>query len=76
MLILTIVSYRKYIKYAIYQLIIVLFSMLPIIFIEENIVRNPILSIIATSISVFNFIVCIILCTKDIKEAIIRKFHM
>ena len=76
MLILTIVSYRKYIKYAIYQLIIVLFSMLPVIFIEENIVRNPILSIIATSISVFNFIVCIILCTKDIKEAIIRKFHM
>ena len=50
--------------------------MLPIIFIEENIVRNPILSMIATSISVFNFIVCIILCTKDIKEAIIRKFHM
>lgn len=76
MLILTIVSHRKYIKYAIYQLIIVLFSMLPVIFIEENIVRNPILSIIATSISVFNFIVCIILCTKDIKEAIIRKFHM
>ena len=76
MLILTIVSYRKYIKYAIYQLIIVLFSMLPVIFIGENIVRNPILSIIATSISVFNFIVCIILCTKDIKEAIIRKFHM
>ena len=76
MLILTIVSYKKYIKYAIYQLIIVLFSMLPVIFIGENIVRNPVLSIIATSISILNFIVCIVLCTKDIKEAIIRKFHM
>lgn len=76
MLILTIVSYKKYIKYAIYQLLIVLFSMLPILFIEENMVNNIALSIIATSISILNFILCLILCAKDVKEAIIRKFHM
>ena len=40
MLILTIVSYKKYIKYAIYQLVIVLFSMLPVVFIEEKMVDN------------------------------------
>ena len=76
MLVLTIVSYKKYIKYAIYQLIIVLFSMLPIIFIEENMVNNIVLSIIASSISILNFILCLILCAKDLKEAVIRKFHM
>ena len=76
MLVLTIVSYKKYIKYAIYQLIIVLFSMLPILFIEENMVNNIVLSIIASSISILNFILCLILFAKDIKEAVIRKFHM
>ena len=76
MLVLTIVSYKKYIKYAIYQLIIVLFSMLPILFIEENMVNNIVLSIIASSISILNFILCLILCAKDIKEAVSRKFHM
>ena len=76
MLVLTIVSYKKYIKYAIYQLGIVLFSMLPVLFIEENMVNNIVLSIIASSISILNFILCLILCAKDVKEAVIRKFHM
>lgn len=76
MLVLTIVGYKKYIKYAIYQLVIVLFSMLPVLFIQEKIVNNITLSIIASSISILNFILCLILCAKDIKEAVIRKFHM
>lgn len=75
MLVLTIVSHKKYIKYAIYQLVIVLFSMLPVVFIEENMVNNPVLSIIASCISVVNFILCIIFCARDVKEAIVRKFH-
>ena len=37
MFILTIVSYKKYIRYAIYQLIICVFSMLPVLFIAKNI---------------------------------------
>ena len=76
MLVLTIVSYNKYIKYAIYQLIIVVFSMLPVVFMAEHIVQNKPLSIIATSISILNFILSLILCARDVKEAIIRKFHM
>lgn len=76
MLVLTIVGYKKYIKYAIYQLVIVLFSMLPVLFIQEKIVNNITLSIISSSISILNFILCLILCAKDIKEAVIRKFHM
>ena len=76
MLVLTIVSHKKYIKYGIYQLIIVLFSMLPVIFVTEHIVQNKTLSIVASGISVFNFILCLALCAKDVKEVIVRKFHM
>ncbi len=76
MLILTIVSYKKYIKYAIYQLVIVLFSMLPVVLIEEKMINNPVLSIIASSISILNFVLCLILCARDVKEAIVRKFHL
>ena len=76
MLVLTIVSYKKYIKYAICQLIICAFSMLPIFFITEHMVNDKTLSIIATFISIFNFLLTICLSTKDVKEAIIRNFHI
>ena len=76
MLILTIISHKKYIKYAIYQLIIVIFSMLPVILISEHLIENKILSMIASGICFINFILCLVLCTKDIKEAVIRKFHI
>ena len=76
MLILTMVSYKKFIKYAIYQLMIVLFSMLPVLLITENMVQNKTLSMIASGISILNLIISLILCTRDVKEAVIRKFHM
>lgn len=76
MLLLTIISHKRYIRYAIYQLIIVLFSMLPIILITERLIRNTTLSIIATSISGLNLLITLILCSKDVKEAIIRNFHI
>lgn len=76
MLILTIVSYKKYIKYAVYQLIIVIFSMIPVILISENIIQNKVLSIVASSISIINLIITLILSAKDVKAVIIRKFHI
>ena len=76
MLILTIVSHKKYIKYAIYQLVIIAISLLPILFVYENWVQEKTLSIIASGISILNFILTLALCSKDIKEVIIRKFHM
>ncbi len=77
MLILTIVTYKRYIKYAIYQIIIILFSMIPIyLMFKENFVNNKILSIIAVSISILNLVISLIICRKDIKEEIIRKFHI
>ena len=76
MLILTIVSHKQFIKYVIYQLMILLFSFLPVIFITENMVQNKILSVIASGISIINLIISLALCTRDVKEVIIRKFHM
>lgn len=76
MLILTIVSHKKYLRYAIYQLFILIFSILPAILIGEKIVTEPIMGIIATGISILNLIITIILSAKDLKEAVIRKFHM
>ena len=76
MLILTIVSHKKYIRYAIYQLIIVLLSMIPVILITEKLVEEPILGIVATGVSILNLIITLVLSARDVKEAIIRKFHL
>ena len=76
MLILTIISHKQFIKYAIYQLMIVLLSSIPFILLTENIIQNRVLSIIATSISIINLIVSLVWCTKDLKEALIRKIHI
>lgn len=73
MLILTIISHKKYIRYAIYQLLIVLISLISTGLILKTI---NVLAIIANVISIVNFIISLILSYKDIKEAIIRKFHM
>ena len=76
MFVLTIVSHRKYIKYAIYQLIICLCSLIPIYFIYENLVNNFVLCYIAVGVSAVNFVLTIILCARDVRDAIVRKFHL
>lgn len=76
MLILTIVSHKKYVKYAIYQLVIVLLSMVPVFLMSENIIKEKTLSIIASVISTLNLIITLTFCARDVKEAVIRKFHM
>lgn len=73
MLILTMVSYKKYIRYAVYQLVIVLITLISILLI----IKNPnVLGVIAIAISIINLIISLILSYKDIKDEIIRKFHM
>ena len=76
MFVLTIVSHRKYVRYAIYQLIICIYSMIPIYFIQKELIDNYILSYIAIGISIANFILTIVLSARDVKEAVVRKFHM
>lgn len=76
MFVLTIISYKKYIKYAIYQLVIVLLSILPFIIMSMKNIELSILGIVAIGVSILNFIVTICLCYKDIKEAVLMKVHM
>ena len=76
MLVLTLVSHKKYMRYAIYQLVICVWSLIPIYFIQDKIIHNVVLSYIAIGISALNFILTIVLSAKDVKDEIIRKFHM
>lgn len=76
MLILTIVTRKNYIKYAIYQLMIVLITLLSMWLILEQIIKLRILSNITIIISVINLLFSLILCFKDVKEALVRKLHM
>lgn len=75
MFILTIISHRRYVRYAMYQLTMFFISLLPLYFILQNVAHLKVLSIIACSISMINFIVTMMLCFKEVKEAIVRKFH-
>lgn len=76
MLVLTIVSYKKYIRYALYQLIICACSFIPLFLIYEGIVQYKILSLIASGISLLNLILTLCLCARDVKEEVVRKFHI
>lgn len=76
MLILSIASYNNYIRYAFIQLLIALASAVPIFLVYEQLVNDKTLSIVATSISGVNLLFNLIFHSKDIKEQIIRKFHM
>ena len=76
--VLTIVSIHRYYKYAIYQLIIFLLSLIPLIIdlFSDNIITMPIFTIISSSIAVFTFIFSLILCGKSIIEELDRRLHM
>ena len=76
MFVLTIVSYKKYIKYAIYNIVILALSILPMILMKENVIQSKILSIIAVGISGINLILTLTLSAKDVKDAIVMKFLM
>ena len=76
MLILTAISYEKYIKYAIYQLAVVALSLTPLWLIMGQIIELKMLNRIAIEVSILNLIVSLILCARDIKDAIIRKLHL
>lgn len=76
MVVLLLCTYKKYVKYIVYQLIIFIWSMIPLVLILLGIIPINILTIIATPIAVFSLILTIIMCHKDVKEEIIRRFHM
>jgi len=76
MFVLTIITHKNYIKYAIYQLLIVLISLISMLLIWDKVIQLKVLSNIAILVSVINLLISLILCYKDVKEVLIRKFHM
>ncbi len=76
MFIITIISHRHYRKNAISQLIIVLLSLSIIYFIYKGFIQITPLINISIAISVINFLFSLIMCHKDIKEELTRKFNM
>ena len=76
MLILTIVTSDNYIKYAIYQLLIVLITLISILLIWDKIIILKILSYIAITISIISLGFSLMFCYRDFKEAVIRKLHI
>ena len=76
MFIITIINYKHYEKYATSQLIIVLLSLLIIGSVYKGYITANSLINISIIISIFNFVVSLILCHRDFKEEIIRKFNI
>lgn len=76
--ILTLVSVHRYLKYAVYQLIIFVLSMIPLIifFAFPGVIRVPIFMIISSSIALFTFVCSLILCGRSIMEELDRRLHM
>ena len=77
-LVLTIVSVNKYYKYAIYQLIIFILSIIPMVvyIFSKDIITKPIFTIISSIVAVFTFVFSLILCGNSIAEELDRRLHM
>ena len=76
MLVLAIVCHKKYIRYTIYQLIIVSLSMVQILFALNGIIKFSVLNQVSIGISLFNLIISLILGYKEFYKTIVCKFHM
>ena len=55
---------------------LVLASLVPIFLVYEHLVNDKTLSIVASGISGFNLLMSLIFHFKDIKEEVVRKFHI
>lgn len=76
MLVLTIVSRKKYFKYGMYQIILSTISILVIILLLSK-AKYRIISVSITSIiTAITLILSIVLCGKDLKEKLYRIFHI
>ena len=75
MMILTIVSRKRYLKYAIYQMVIFILSMIPCILMLCNLIEYGILIVIATGIATFSLFLTILLCGREMLQESVRRFH-
>lgn len=74
--VLTIVSHKRYFKYAIFELCIFAISMIPIILFFIHITEKWIPATICSGIAIITLINTIFLCGKDLKQELERLFHI
>ena len=75
MFIITIVSHKHFGKFAISQLVIVLLSLSSTYFIYKGLIKASLLINVSILISIINFGFSLIMCHKDYKEELVRKFN-
>jgi len=76
-MILTIIRRKKYIKYAVYQIIIFILSMIPLfILFKYNIQNYNLPTVVSSSIAGTTLLLTLILCGKDLYNDMIRRFHI
>lgn len=74
--ILTIVSRKRYFKYALYQFCIFCISIIPVVLYFTGVTKHFLPMTICSGIALFTFINTIILCGKDLKQELERLFHI
>ena len=76
LMILTIVSRKRYMKYAMYHILTFLFSMIPLILMFMGIIQNKVLTIVSSSIAAFSLLLTIILCGRAMWIETKKRLHM
>lgn len=76
MMILTVITYNKYFKYAIYEVIIFLWSLIPILLVIFKVITILVPTVLSIAISIFTLVTTTLMCGKDLREKLERVFHI
>ena len=76
LMILTIVSRKRYMRYALYHMLTFLFSMIQLILLFCGVLENKVLTIVASGIAGLSLLLTAILCGKAMWEETKKRLHM
>ena len=76
LMILTIISRKRYIRYSVYHMLTFLFSMIPLILLLSGILENKVLTIVSSGIAGLSLLLTIILCGKAMWEETKKRLHV
>ena len=76
LMVLTIVSRKRYMRYAMYHMLTFLFSMIQLILLFCGVLENKVLTIVASGIAGLSLLLTVILCGKAMWEETKKRLHM
>ena len=76
LMVLTIVSRKRYIRYALYHILTFLFSMIQLVLLFCGVLENKVLTIVASGIAAFSLVLTIMLCGRAMWEETKKRLHM